>query len=94
MNGKSAWISSSVPRSHKVQQGLHREAVSADARLTAHLAWLDRDAVQALHAVQCTAGSPECREVDSGRRRVRFLWCAMRVAPAFWCYLNWRPDLS
>lgn len=27
-------------------------------------------------------------------RRVRFLWCAMRFAPAFWCYLNWCPDVS
>ena len=45
---------------------LQREPVTTDARLAAHLARLDRDAVKAFHAVQCTAGQPESTDTVVG----------------------------
>jgi hypothetical protein len=38
---------------------LHREPVTTDARLAAHLARLNGGPVEALHAVQCTAETPQ-----------------------------------
>jgi hypothetical protein len=43
------------PSTYQAQQVLHCETVSADARLSAHLAGLDSDAVKVLH----TANVPQ-----------------------------------